>query len=336
MRTITRRSTLKAGASLIGLSFTAGCVGNLGGGGGGYPSEEFILINPYSPGGGTDIYFSQFVDPLSEELGVEVRQEYKPGADGAVAMREIQNDETAHKVTNIDVPLQTLLQWDLGDDAGFDIREFAPILSWAPAPTSLVVRADSDYTDFETLRSAYQSGEISAFGGVGTGNAFHLGAWAAKRDWGLDWQEYIGYDGAGPVISAVLSGEVPVGMSTAVPAAPYVEEGDIAIPITLAEQSPVALPEKVPTPGDLGLETGRVTAAGVIYRAVYGPPVMDEDQQTTIEDAFMAVLESDEIQQWAEENNNPIDPDGAEKLAEFTDRSFELKGLYEEFKAEVN
>lgn len=331
----TRRELISKSSLVAGMGCFAGCTNLISQEDNGeYPTREFVLLNPYPAGGGTDVYFSRIADSLSSELGVDVRQEYRPGANSAIAMREIYNTDDHHKVTWQDIPLQTLTQFNL-DNPGFDIREFTSIMSISSLPANLFVAKDSPYNNFNELKKAYEIGEISTFGGIGSGNSWHLTAWAMRNEWDLQWEEYVSYEGGGPMISAVLRGEVPVGIVTAVPLSPYVIENKLDVVLTLGNESPAAFPQMVTTPEDLNLETDKIRSTGVINYSIWGPPVLTENEQSILEESFINTFRSKELQNWAEETGNPINPAGSGQASKKLENSFELRQIYNKFQEQT-
>lgn len=325
-----RRSYLRGVGAAAATGLVAGCTDQLGGSE--FPSESITLLNPYPPGGGTDVYFSAFVDPLSEEYGVDVTQEYEAGADGAVAHREIMNSDSEHLLTNVNIPLHTLVQINL-DDPGYDIEEFTGVCSFAWDSVVLITPADSEYTDFETLQTAYADGDLSTLGGVGSGNTFHMTAWQMRNKWDLQYSEYVGYDGGGSLISAVLRGEIPAGIVGVVPAASYVNEEEVNALLVAGQEPHPALPDVDTSGGDLGMESVESTA--VFSRTIAGPPDLSGENQQTLTDGATAALDSDEVSSWSEESGNPVIPEGGDVVDQRLVDSFEIQSIYDEFQADT-
>lgn len=327
-----RRSYLKHAGGVIGVSLLSGCLGQLQGGNAEYPSEEVTLLNPYPPGGGTDVYFSSFTDPFSEELGVNVTQEYEAGADGAAAHRQIMNSDSDYLLTNVNIPLHTLVQINLSDP-GYDLREFTGVASFAWDSVVLITPTDSDYSDFESLQQAYDDGEISTIGGVGSGNTFHMTAWQMKNKWPLNYEQYVGYDGGGELISAVLRGEVSAGIVGVVPAASYVNENEVNAILTAGSEPHPSLPDVQTSSGDMGLESVESTA--VFSRTICGPPDLSDDHQQKLTDGIVSALESDTVQNWSEDSGNPIIPEAGDPVNTRLEDSFDITEIYQEFKEDT-
>lgn len=332
-----RREFIKSSAAVVGTGAVAGCVGSLtGGGDGSYPSQEFTLLNPYPPGGGTDVYFSKFIDVLSEKWGVNVKQQYEPGGGSAKAMRQMSQTDSTHMVGWQDIPIQTILQFKL-DDPGFDIRDQMGICSVATLAVNIIVPSGSDYTDFEKLREGFQNGDINSIGGIGTGSSWHWATWQMKQKWDLGWDQYIAYDGGGPLKSAVLRGEVDAGIILATPIVDFVKEGDIDVVMTVGSESPSALPVDVETPDDYGLDPGPIRAAGgELVLSIWGPPTLSEDQRSTLETDFIEVMNSDSIQSWSEESGQKVAPKEGSMVEDRLQQSFNLKDDFETFQEQIS
>ncbi|MFP8958357.1 Bug family tripartite tricarboxylate transporter substrate binding protein [Natrialbaceae archaeon A-CW3] len=321
---VKRRSYLKS-VGVLGTVAVAGCTSADNGE---YPSEDIVLVNPYPPGGGTDVYFSPFVDAMSDEFGVSVSQEYEAGAEGAIAHREMYQSDSQYRFTNINIPLHTLVQIEQ-DDPGYDLRDLTGIGGFAWDSVIIVTPADSEYDSLEPLLEAFQSGDLDTLGGVGAGNTFHMTAWQMQRNWDLDYDQYVGYDGGGSLISAVLRGEVDAGVVGVVPATQYVEEGEVNGVIVVGEEPHPSVPD-VDISGNHDLESVAETA--LFTRSLFGTPALEDENQERIAEGFQNVLESDEIQDWSSESGNPIIPEGPAEAQDRLDLSFDIEEIYDEFR----
>lgn len=337
MSQINRRDVVKSSGAAIVTGTLAGCFGSITGGSGGeYPSQEFTLLNPYSPGGGTDVYFTKFVKVLSEMWEVNVSQQYEPGGGSAKAMRQMGQTDSHHMVGWQDIPIQTILQFKL-DQPGFDIRNQKAICSVATLAVNIIVPSGSDYTEFKKLRQAYQNGDISTIGGIGTGSSWHWTTWQMKQKWNLDWDEYIAYDGGGPLKSAVLREEVDAGIILATPIVDFVKEGDLEVVMTVGSQSPSPLPEKVDTPDKFGLDAGPIRASGgELMLSVWGPPVLTDDERATLESDFIEMMNSDSIQSWSEKSGQKVNPKKGSVVRDRLEQSFNLESDFQKFRKQIS
>src|SRR3712207_4932564 len=85
----------------LGLALTfsvAACGGNVGGGsdsgdGAEFPDGPITILVGADPGGSTDLIARAAAEGVSDELGVAVTVENKPGANGALSLQELANED---------------------------------------------------------------------------------------------------------------------------------------------------------------------------------------------------------------------------------------------------
>jgi tripartite-type tricarboxylate transporter receptor subunit TctC len=150
-----------------------------------------------------------------------------------------------------------------------DLR-FQPVDSFQMISTivyyALVVAVRSDYpakTLGELIAIAKAKPGTLSFGSVGFGSTHHLAGELLKRSAGID-MVHVPYRGDSQAIAALLSGDVPVIVGTAVLVAPQIESGAVR---GLAVTSPTrsALLPNVPSAAEAGLKDFDVrTWAGLL------------------------------------------------------------------------
>jgi tripartite-type tricarboxylate transporter receptor subunit TctC len=158
-----------------------------------------------------------------------------------------------------------------------------------------------------------------------------------KQNWGLDWSEYIGYEGGGPLSSAVLSGEIDAGIILATPIIDFVEQGDLEVVMTVGSESPSQFSEEVDTPDQFDLDATSVRAAGgELVLSVWGPPALTDQEQSTLESDFIDMMNSDPIQDWSEESGQTVEPESGSVVEETVQESFNLEEDYLEFQDSIS
>src|SRR5690242_9989089 len=88
------KSPLVPGIAIATLLLAAGCGGNLDDSGGeqaaaGFPTGPITMLIGQDPGGSTDLVGRALADPAGKHLGVPMTVQNKPGANGAIAAREL-------------------------------------------------------------------------------------------------------------------------------------------------------------------------------------------------------------------------------------------------------
>src|SRR5690349_10431952 len=118
-----------AGAGLALALVVAGCGGNLGGGSGdgeSFPGGDPITIYVGADAGGsTDLIARALAEPMSDDLGVAVTVENKPGANGALAAKELAGKKAdGHTLMVFNGSLAFITPLAVSDDEAVDIGDF--------------------------------------------------------------------------------------------------------------------------------------------------------------------------------------------------------------------
>jgi tripartite-type tricarboxylate transporter receptor subunit TctC len=217
-----------------------------------YPEKPIRLIVPFAPGGGTDVLARFMATHMSENLGVGVVVDNRPGAGGTlgadVASRAAP-DGYAVLFTSASYSFNPSLYAKLGYDP---VKDFAPVTLIAMVPHLLVVHPSMPVKNVKDLiaLARKRSGEIR-YGSGGVGSSIHLAGALFVSMTKLD-MPHVPYKGGGPAMTGVLSGEVQVLFPTMQSAMPLVTAQRLrAIAISTDTRSP-ALPD-LPTIAESGV-----------------------------------------------------------------------------------
>lgn len=319
MTAINRRKalTMIGGATFTGL---AGCLGGLGGGSEeDFPTRDIRTIVPYGPGGGVDAYAQGYTPVVSDELGVNIEIDHIEGAAGLRGLGELAGaDPNGYTIGQASPPAEILPA--LLEDPGFDQRELTGIARVGYSSLTGIVNADHGIESYTDLVDAYQSGEFSQCAGLGEGGQQHAAALTARDTHGLDFDSYVAYGGTGQVEEAVVSNEVPFGFGTDAGFRSAVES-DSAYPVAILSAEPSGVFPDWPTVTDEGFED--ISFIGVLHRMWMAPPDTPDDIQQTLQDAFEAAANSDQIEQWSEDTGNAITFDDGEEAEQMIETMFE-------------
>ena len=314
MSGINRRKALATigGAAVVGL---AGCTGNGNGNGdddapagdddgngNGFPERDIRTIVNYGPGGGVDVFAQGYTPVVAEELGVNIQIDYVEGAAGLRGIGELAGAEPdGYTIGQGSPPAEVLPA--LLEDPGFDQRDMTGIAIVGFSSVTGIVNPDYGIESYTELVDAYQSGEITQCAGLGVGGQQHACALISREVHGLDFETYVPYGGTGAVEEAVISDEVPFGFGTDAGFQSAVD-ADRALPVAISSADPSGVFPDWPTVVEEGFED--IDYIGVLNRLWFGPPGMPDDVQQTLESAFEAAYNSDEVQQWSEDTGNAI------------------------------
>jgi tripartite-type tricarboxylate transporter receptor subunit TctC len=218
-----------------------------------YPNRPIRIVDPFPPGGPSDIVGRALSQKLTEILGQTVVIDNRGGASGIVGC-EIVANAAADGYTLLLGPSGALtIQPTLSSKLPYDPqRDFAAVSQLTSGPQVIAVNpavAAKSVQELIALAKA-KPGQLNyASGGQGTAN--HLAAEVFKLAAGID-VVHVPYKGTGPALTSVLSGESQMIVSSLLPALPHVKSGKLrALAVTSTSRS-AAVPE-VPTAAESGL-----------------------------------------------------------------------------------
>lgn len=213
-----------------------------------YPSRPIRFIVPYAAGGGTDLLARALQEPLGRLLGQPVIVDNRSGAAGAIGAREVArapaDGHTFLMSNNGPSAIVPLLQ----KDAGYDpVRDFTAVTTIATAPIVLIANPAVPATDVKKLIEwASTRADGVAYASAGIGSIGHLAAEQFAKVANLKFI-HVPYRGQAPTIAAILSGESPIGFTSASDALlAHVQAGKIRLLGVGSEQPSPLIPGGVP------------------------------------------------------------------------------------------
>ncbi len=218
----------------------------------GFPSRNIVIVVPYPPGGGTDVFARAIGQELARELGVSVTVENRSGASGLIGAEAVAR-APADGHTLLYAASTIALSRLTAPKRAFDPqRDLRAVTMTASIPQILVVHPDVKATSVAALvaLSKAHTGELR-YGSGGHGSAGHFTTELFKQHSGLD-ARHIPYRGAAPAMNALLSGEVHLGFLVPPLVQPYLPAGKMRALAVTARKRAAVLPG-LPTLQELGL-----------------------------------------------------------------------------------
>ena len=220
---------------------------------------------PFAPGGGNDVLGRMFSLRMSESLGQAIIVDNRPGGGGNIGTELV-----AHAPADGYMLLYTTNSFAVGPalypKLGYSIKELAPLSQVAIFPIAIITHPSVPVkTIKELVALAKKQGGLN-YGSTGTGSTNHLTGVLFNNVAGIN-NVHIPYKGAGPMMTAIMSGEVEMATPTVFTAAPYVKTGRLRA-IAVTSPKPSATLPGVPTvasvyPGfDTNVWHGYFTTAG--------------------------------------------------------------------------
>jgi tripartite-type tricarboxylate transporter receptor subunit TctC len=218
-----------------------------------FPSKPVRIVNPFAPGGATDILARHMGQKLTELWGQPAVVENRAGASGALGVEHVAKSapdgytmliatQTTHAVNPA---LYAKLPYD-------PAKDFAPLTLAGSTPLALLVHPAMPVHDVKDLvaHAKANPGRLSYASG-GNGTSQHLTMELLKTMTGT-FMLHIPYKGAGPAMTDFLGGQVNLMFDNLPTALPHVNSGKLrALAVSTAKRS--ALAPELPTMAESGL-----------------------------------------------------------------------------------
>lgn len=303
-----RRTYLKVAAA-GGAASLAGCLGELTGEGE-FPDGSVTCIVPFDEGGGSDVIVRQMADPLSEALDVTIEVSNVPGAGAMRGIGQLLSEDADGYTIGKFNPLTTSIQAMI-EPPEFEMTDLEGLATIGFNALVVVGNAEEGIDGIADLIDRYDDGTYETIGGLGVNYLVH--ATFFRELYGMPWDRYIQYSGAGPINEAIASGEVPAAITSDAGAASAVESGDADVLAILTTQGSEVFPD-AETIVDQGYD--EIDFIGQVTRSMWVPNDTPEDRIDVLTEGVQEAIESDEMQAWSEESGNPMVYDGPEHANE--------------------
>ncbi|WP_305806590.1 tripartite tricarboxylate transporter substrate binding protein [Stenotrophomonas sp. YIM B06876] len=255
-----------------------------------YPTKPVKIIVGYPPGGTTDLLARLVGVQLQDRLKQPFVIENKPGAGGGIGADAVTKAQPDGYTLGLGTAGNLALNYASYAKISYDSRkDFTALSLLATMPNVLVVNSKTPAKNYAELIAYLKQKEKegSFFASTGTGNGPHLTGELFKARTGLN-LSHVPYQGAGPAITAVLSGEVDMLFDNLPSVLPFIQSGKVrAIAVTSAARVPVLA--DVPTLQEMGLKDFVVDA----WFALVAPAGLDKGAREKIDKAI-AGLSSNE------------------------------------------
>ncbi len=217
-----------------------------------YPVKPIRLLIGAPPGGGNDVLGRVVAQRLTDRIGQQVVVENRGGAGQTIA-GEIAAKSPPDGYTVLLVSSSFMISALVYPKLPYDtVRDFAGITQIATIPQMLVVHPSLPVkTGPELIALAKKNPGALMYGSGGNGSTQHLGAELFKHLTKTQ-LTHVPFKGAGPAISAMLSGDLQVFFSTVPSVQPLAQSGKLkAIAAAVAKRIPT-LPD-LPTLEEQGV-----------------------------------------------------------------------------------
>ena len=215
-----------------------------------WPSKPIRFIVPFAPGGPVDNQARPMAQRMSEVLGQPVVVENVGGGGGTIGTQRVARSAPDGYTIGYGYTGNLAIAPHVVPNAGYDpLKDFTPIGMHSSYENLLVVRADSPFTNVESLLKAARErpGQLT-YGSAGIGASNHLSGELLSKLTGAKFN-HIAYRGRAPASNDLLAGQIDFMFNTVTTGGPMVKDGRLrALANTGAERHPF-LPQ-VPTLGE--------------------------------------------------------------------------------------
>jgi hypothetical protein len=176
-----------------------------------YPARAVTIVNPFAPGGGTDLLARMVGQKLEQRLGQSFVIENKTGAGSIIAATHVQKSNP-DGYTLLMAPTPTMaVNVSLYKSLPYEpLTDFVPLALLAQTPFVLIVHPDLPVKSVAELiaYSKANPGKLT-FASVGPGVPHHLYMEMLKGMTGIQ-ASYVPYRGSLPALNDVVAGHVPM------------------------------------------------------------------------------------------------------------------------------
>ena len=255
-----------------------------------YPVRPVRLVAPFAPGGGTDVNARILADPLGKALGQTVVVDNRPGA-GSILGSDIVAKANPDGYTLLINSISITINPAVFNKLPFSVtRDFSPISLVSDQPNIVVANLSLPAKSLmEFAKLAQSQPDKYTFGTPGAGTGIHLASELLLQKLNAKLL-HVPYKGTGPALTALLSNEISVYLSTFASALPHVKANRMrAYAVTTAKRAD-PLPD-VPTVAEAGVP-------GYDYATWYGmlaPAGTPRPIIAKLNQALVATLNSPEV-----------------------------------------
>lgn len=251
-----------------------------------WPARPVKLLVGFAPGGPTDLVARLIAQRLTQQTGQAFVVENRPGANGALAAREVIGSAPDGYTLLVGTSGALTVSPSLLKQMSYEpLRDLTPVAMLAGYPYVLVVQPTAPINDVrELVAYAKANPDKGAFSSAGIGSVNHLaGEWFSTiTKLNLS---HVPYKGDSPALSDLMTGRLLFGFNTVTTSMPQVKAGKLrAIAVTSEKRTDLA--PGIPTM----IEQGYPGFVVEPWNGVLGPAKMPKDVVDRINSVVAAAL----------------------------------------------
>lgn len=260
-----------------------------------WPSKPITFIQPYAPGGTSDVLARLIGAHLQKRLGQPIVVDSKSGAGGNIGtdyVAKAKPDGYTFLVSSSGpIVISGALYPRLPYKPESDLTPISPL---ARAPFVLAVNAKAPLTSVGEVIAKGKTGMLN-FGSAGSGSPQHIIGEMFNVAAGTKMQ-HIPYKGSGPLLNDLVGGQVALAFENPLPLMPQVKAGNIRVLAVTSGQRAKAFPN-IPTLAEAGLPG----FDAVPWYGMFGPKGLSPEIASKLNAEVQAVLMLPEVRARLEE-----------------------------------
>jgi tripartite-type tricarboxylate transporter receptor subunit TctC len=217
-----------------------------------YPVKPVRIIVPFVPGGSVDTLARLLGSKMGDSMGQPFLVENRPGADGTIGANVVARS-APDGYTMLIIPTNLAIYPALYRNLPFDsAKDFTPVTKLVVTQTVLVANPKLPATGVaELIKLARAKPDTLNYGGSGPASILQMTMALFLSQTGVDIRA-IPYKGDGPVVTALITGEVDLAVLPFSSAVPHVKGGRMRILGVTSLKRSASLPD-VPTIAEGGV-----------------------------------------------------------------------------------
>ncbi|WP_454697223.1 Bug family tripartite tricarboxylate transporter substrate binding protein [Arthrobacter humicola] len=320
----TRRAVLGATSAMTLLALTA--CGNVAGGStdsSKFPSGPISVTVGQAAGGSTDLIARAVAEGASKTLGTPMPVVNKPGANGALATKEVAGKPAdGQNLLLVTASLVTITPLAVTAEEAVNIDDLDIITGLSQDDYVLVASTQSG---FKTIKDVTGAGRNITFGTTGVGTGSQLAQTVLFKQANVQGTD-VPFDSGKPALTAVLGNQVELATIQLGEAMPQIQAGKVAPLLVFSEERNTFLPD-VPT-----AKESRYDVPVAQYRAVAAPKGTSQVAKDKLLAAFKETFKSEAYQEFNKKNMlTPKEISGEEVVTQWKEYAAKYKSLVEKY-----
>lgn len=283
-----------------------------------FPTEKITIINPWSPGGSSDVMIRQLAKELEETdlINENVVVENREGGGGTVAASDIANKESdgyTLMISSNSVFTSTPHTRDLS----YELNDFSIVHGMTREQLLVAVPGESSIDSLDDLMKS----DTIKWGTAGGGGFIQLAGETLLEESNINDIRHVTFDGGEPTVNALMSNDLDMALIHPGEVKSQLDSGDIKPIAVLANERSEFLPD-TPTVQEEGYEDIDMS----ITKFIMIPEGAPDNVINVLQEAIAEAWESDSYQEFLTQNY--LDPykDNNDEIFNFLEEEYDFIG----------